>query len=244
MKVKEITGKLLETDVQLKPLPGAQAVSVDGRAVGTATTPQAATAISDLAKKGEFTPTDPTQTNQLTPEEVPGNEPANGEAGLVQHYATQLKALLPQATQPWEKAQIEARIQAATKDGWIPKNPDGSPIAVLPPKEWEAKMDPQTVLRINGVNGPGLSPEFKQKMGGTISQGIMKYTGFEEAQKDPDTVDNGNTDIGGPEGGDKTDDFINDITDQAFTRAQRGGTKSPLGSEDPLSEMLRIAGLR
>ena len=103
------------------------------------------------------------------------------EAGLIKHYTAQLQALLPKATQPWEQAQIKARIQAATKDGWVPKNPDGSPIAVLPPKEWEAKMDPQTVLKINGVNGPGLSPEFKQKMGGAVSQGIMKYTGFEES---------------------------------------------------------------
>lgn len=107
-------------------------------------------------------------------------EPAD-EAGLIKHYTTQLQSLLPQATQPWEKAQIEARIKATTKDGWVPKNADGSPIAVLPPKEWEAKMDPQTVLKICGINGPGLSPEFKQKMGGAFSQGVMKYTGFEES---------------------------------------------------------------
>jgi hypothetical protein len=36
-------------------MPGAQAVEVDGKAIGTANTPAAATAISDLAKKGEFT---------------------------------------------------------------------------------------------------------------------------------------------------------------------------------------------
>jgi hypothetical protein len=49
-------GPMSETEVTLKPLAGAQEVDVDGKAVGTATTPQAATAISDLAKKGEFTP--------------------------------------------------------------------------------------------------------------------------------------------------------------------------------------------
>jgi len=54
MKIKDILG---ETEVTLKPLPGAQEVDIDGKAVGTATTPQAASAISDLAKKGEFTPT-------------------------------------------------------------------------------------------------------------------------------------------------------------------------------------------
>jgi hypothetical protein len=50
------TGPVSEAEVTLKPLAGAQEVEVDGKAVGTATTPQAATAISDLAKKGEFTP--------------------------------------------------------------------------------------------------------------------------------------------------------------------------------------------
>ena len=50
------TGPVSEAEVTLKPLAGAQEVDVDGKAVGTATTPQAATAISDLAKKGEFTP--------------------------------------------------------------------------------------------------------------------------------------------------------------------------------------------
>jgi hypothetical protein len=54
MKIKDIV--LREADVTLKPMPGAQEVDIDGKAVGTATTPAAATAISDLAKKGEFTP--------------------------------------------------------------------------------------------------------------------------------------------------------------------------------------------
>lgn len=67
MKIKDILG---ETEVTLKPLPGAQEVDIDGKAVGTATTPQAAAAISDLAKKGEFTPTSdeqPTSEDTETP---------------------------------------------------------------------------------------------------------------------------------------------------------------------------------
>jgi hypothetical protein len=107
-------------------------------------------------------------------------QPAD-EAGLVKQYSSQLQSMLSQVKQPWEKAQIEARIKAVTQDGWVPKDPNGKAIAVLPPAQWEAKMDPQTVLKICGVNGPGLSPEFKQKMGGAVSQGIMKYTGFEES---------------------------------------------------------------
>jgi len=53
MKIKEI---VRESEVTLKPLAGAQEVDIDGKAVGTATTPAAAQAIADLAKKGEFTP--------------------------------------------------------------------------------------------------------------------------------------------------------------------------------------------
>jgi len=51
MKIKDIT----ESEVTMKPLAGAQEIDVDGKPVGTATTPAAATAIADLAKKGEFT---------------------------------------------------------------------------------------------------------------------------------------------------------------------------------------------
>lgn len=56
------TGTVKESEVTLKPMPGAQEVDIDGKAVGTATTPAAATAIADLAKKGEFTPANPDGT--------------------------------------------------------------------------------------------------------------------------------------------------------------------------------------
>lgn len=65
MKVKQIVGShLAESEVTLKPLAGAQSVEVDGKAIGTATTPQAASAIADLAKKGEFTASDSEQQTQ------------------------------------------------------------------------------------------------------------------------------------------------------------------------------------
>ena len=68
MKIKDIV--LREADVTLKPMPGAQEVDIDGKAVGTATTPAAATAISDLAKKGEFTPAgDEQQTSEDAPDQ-------------------------------------------------------------------------------------------------------------------------------------------------------------------------------
>ena len=56
LKPVKPSGTISEAEVTLKPMPGAQEIDVDGKPVGTATTPSAATAISDLAKKGEFTP--------------------------------------------------------------------------------------------------------------------------------------------------------------------------------------------
>lgn len=73
MKIKEIT----ESEVTLKPLPGAQEVDIDGKTVGTATTPAAATAIADLAKKGEFTAANP--EGQPTAEEQNPDTAAGGE---------------------------------------------------------------------------------------------------------------------------------------------------------------------
>jgi len=74
MKIKEI---VRESEVTLKPLAGAQEVDIDGKPVGTATTPAAAQAISDLAKKGEFTPSadgaQPTSEEYDDEEEHPGH---------------------------------------------------------------------------------------------------------------------------------------------------------------------------
>lgn len=74
MKIKDI---VRESEVTLKPLAGAQEVDIDGKPVGTATTPAAAQAISDLAKKGEFTPAadgaQPTSEEYDDEEEHPGH---------------------------------------------------------------------------------------------------------------------------------------------------------------------------
>jgi hypothetical protein len=70
VKPQDAEQTMEDADVTLKPLPGAQEVDINGKPVGTATTPQAATAIADLAKKGEFTPSDP---NHPTSEDVSGD---------------------------------------------------------------------------------------------------------------------------------------------------------------------------
>jgi hypothetical protein len=71
MKIKDIMG---EAEVTLKPMPGAQEIDMDGKPIGTATTPDAANAIADLAKKGEFTaidPNKPTSEDQLDGVDAP-----------------------------------------------------------------------------------------------------------------------------------------------------------------------------
>lgn len=77
MKVKEIT--LQETEVTLKPLPGAQQLSVDGKPVGQANDPNLAQQISQAAKDGKLTLNDPTKQPQqqgtMGVQEEPGNTP-------------------------------------------------------------------------------------------------------------------------------------------------------------------------
>jgi len=57
-----------------------------------------------------------------------------------------------------------------------------------------------------------------------------------------DTIASGNHSVGG----DPTDDFINDVRDKDYERAQRQhtGTNSVIGENKALEDMLRIAGLR
>lgn len=64
MKVKEIT--LGESEITVKPLPGAQQLSVDGKPVGQANDPALAQQITQAAKDGKLTLNDPTKATQPT----------------------------------------------------------------------------------------------------------------------------------------------------------------------------------
>jgi hypothetical protein len=59
MKVNEIT--LSEAEITIKPLPGAQQLSVDGKPIGQANDPAVAQQISQAAKDGKLTLNDPTK---------------------------------------------------------------------------------------------------------------------------------------------------------------------------------------
>jgi hypothetical protein len=162
MKIKDII--MREAEVTLKPMPGAQEIDMDGKPIGTATTPDAANAIADLAKKGEFTAIDP---NKPTSEDQ-GTDPA------AQQYAQQLSAFMQQASQPWEKVQLQKRLDAV-KNGDVPHNSQGGAIKVLPPAEWEAKTDPKIIARVVGKEG--MSPEYLKTHG--MLDRTLDYLGFE-----------------------------------------------------------------
>jgi cold shock CspA family protein len=178
---------------------------------------------------------------QATQEDMPSD--ANTPAA---QYIQQLTAMMQQYKQPWEQAQLKARLDAV-KSGQVPKSATGGPIQSLPPKEWEAnlaKTNPALLTRMLGVFGTSAySPEYLQQHG-TMSRGL-DYVGLEEKIKD--TIADGGGDIGG----DATDEFIKDVTDKKFTRANRptgnNGTASPvpkLKETDELYKWLTIAGIK
>jgi len=121
MKIKDILG---EADVTLKPMPGAQEVDIDGKPVGTATTPQAATAISDLAKKGEFTPAgDDQQTSedQLDGGSAPQVAPSQtdvGGPGVSLDNAETFKNAIKQQVDPSVASQVD-QLVATEPDGTV-----------------------------------------------------------------------------------------------------------------------------
>ena len=146
-----------EVDVTLKPLPGAQQVDINGKPAGTATTPQAAAAISDLAKKGEFSPV----TDQPTTEGLFGTSEAElaKDPGPAGEYYRKLAAL---KTDPrWAGKQdivqkrIEDLINRIDLDKGIPQPAQGQPAG--------PETDPAKFQQRN--------PNFKEAHKDTIAQG-------------------------------------------------------------------------
>jgi hypothetical protein len=227
MKIKEILGE--DGEVTLKPLPGAQQiVAPDGSVAGTAKDPAAAQAIKAMADKGQLSlgGGDDQQTSEDSE-----SDPA------AQQYQQQLTIMMQQATQPWEKVQLQKRLEAV-KSGNVPHDAKGNPIPVLSPQEWEAKTDPKIIARIVGKEG--MSPEYLKTHG--MLDRALDYMGLEE-EPDEDLISQGNHDVGG----DPTDDFIDSVRDKGFEKAARhhNGTMSPLSEDDILlQKMLTIAGLK
>jgi hypothetical protein len=152
-----------EVDVTLKPLPGAQQVDINGKPAGTATTPQAAAAISDLAKKGEFTPvTDQPTTEGLfnTSEEELAKDPS--PAG---DYYRKLAALKTDPRWVGKQDIVQKRIQDLINridlDKGIPQPGQGQPAG--------PETDPAKFQQRN--------PNFKEAHKDTIAQGGGKIGG-------------------------------------------------------------------
>jgi hypothetical protein len=152
-----------EVDVTLKPLPGAQQVDINGKPAGTATTPQAAAAISDLARKGEFSPV----TDQPTSEGLFGTseEELAKDPSPAGEYYRKLAAL---KTDPrWASKQdiVQKRIQDLINridlDKGVPQPAQGQPAG--------PETDPAKFQQRN--------PNFKEAHKDTIAQGGGKIGG-------------------------------------------------------------------
>ncbi len=92
---------------------------------------------------------------QISKKVLERNKTFEDANNLAQSYISQLTAMMQQATQPWEKKQLEYRIKAV-QQGMVPQNKK-----ILPPAEWEKTTDPTTIARIIGKDG--LSPEYLEK---------------------------------------------------------------------------------
>jgi hypothetical protein len=134
----------------------------------------------------------------------------------------------------------------------------GAMTAIIPSTKWtaitpdiEAKAQQQgfRVVSIQGNGGvvKGLEGG-DQKLGSKIIVAPNDYQALSAVQHEArDTIAQGGGDIGG----DATDEFIKDVTDKKFTRANRpngnNGTASPvpkLKETDELYKWLTIAGLK
>ena len=247
MKIKDILG---EDGVEIKQ--GAAAITTNGGkdTLGMAADPATATAVKAMVDSGKLNFGDQNAQQRSMGEETPADP-------IAQQYVQQINQFMQQATEPWEKAQLQARLQAV-QDGQVPHAANGGPIKQLPPREWEAnlaKTSPSTLTRMLGVFGTSAySPEYL-KQHNMLSRGL-DYVGLEEAdlteKKHKDTMAQGGGDIGGKSGGDMTDDFIDDVKDKGYERKNRNpgsGNRGPISGDklketDELYKWLTIAGIK
>ncbi len=110
---------------------------------------------SALAKNAERKASLTQYAQQISNRVLERSKTFEDAGNLAQSYISQLSAMMQQATQPWEKKQLEYRIKAV-QQGMVPQNKK-----ILPPAEWERTTDPTTISRIVGRDG--LSPEYLEK---------------------------------------------------------------------------------
>jgi hypothetical protein len=242
MKIKDILGE--DDTMKIKAVSGND-VTIDQGGQEIKTTTDALTPSAD--KPGSFTmkPADPnqmkpgatvTQPDQETSEDASGSDP----------QTAQLTQLMNQAREPWLKKFYAYRINYLKDQKALAGEPgagNGPPLdsrGNLKPVEPDPmKWIQQNPTIVKDMPYDALPPGMKQP--GMVDK-IKGAFGVEETHHD--TVASGNHDVGG----DATDNFINQIRDKGFERANRNspaqGTRSPLPESDELMKWLTIAGLK
>jgi hypothetical protein len=213
MKIKDILG---EADVTLKPMPGAQEVDIDGKAVGTATTPAAATAISDLAKKGEFTPAGDEQTTSEDQE-----DDANPRTKIIHALAHKMG---------WGVSDLELLkdhelVALYRKHGDIDEVQSPFP-----------SRNPGTPAAADAA-AQAAAPQ-------TAHQSVMPSRNAPTREGHRDLIRQGNADVGG-DATDRFIQQIKDTEfEKANKQGGGSGSRSPLSEKDELMKWLTIAGIR
>jgi len=102
------------------------------------------------------------------------------EEELRAYYIKELTSMLDQVSEPWEKSQIQQRIDSVkrTMDGELPRETDGGPIEIKMPREWEKGLSNSRLLRIIR-DDEGLSPEWKEKNPSALKR-FLDFIGLEE----------------------------------------------------------------
>jgi len=246
MKIKDILG---EADVTLKPMPGAQEVDIDGKAVGTATTPAAATAISDLAKKGEFTPAGDEQTTSEDTETPYYVDTSSGKPmiksgnGLTPVQPSKLWFELTPEVEAKAHSQGFRKIMISVNGKQLPGLEGGGKV-IVSPRDFQAMSMTKEVQSPFPSRNPGTPAAAQASAPAKPVQSAVypsRNTPTQESHKD--LVRQGNK----PVGGDATDQFIKQIRDTEFEKVNKhggSGTRSPLSEKDELMKWLTIAGIK
>ena len=260
MKIKDILG---EADVTLKPMPGAQEVDIDGKAVGTATTPAAATAISDLAKKGEFTPAGDEQTTSEDAETPYYVDTSSGKPmiksgnGLTPVQPSKLWFDLTPEVEAKAHSQGFRKIMISVNGKQLPGLEGGGKVIVSPRDFQAMSMTKEVQSAVYPSRNPGTPaaaekaaqaspaagapPKVSAKPWDTPASAARANTPTQEGHKN--LIRQGNANVGS----NATDRFIKQVRDTNFEKANKhggSGSRSPLSEKDELMKWLTIAGIK
>jgi hypothetical protein len=251
MKIKDILG---EADVTLKPMPGAQEVDIDGKAVGTATTPAAATAISDLAKKGEFTPAGDEQTTSEDTENPYFVDTSSGKPMI--KSGNGLTPVQPSKLWPELTPEVEAKAHSQgfrkimiSVNGKQMLGLEGGGKVIVSPKDFQAMSITKEVQSPFPSRNPGTpaAADAAAQAGAPakpVQSAVYPSRNAPTQEGHKDLIRQGNKDVGG----DATDRFIQQVRDTEFEKANKHGgasaSRSTLSEKDELMKWLTIAGIK